>query len=223
MEEAIEIVLGTYASKDSNSPNDLVFSLSEEGSYVIDNETLEKSCQGEEETERTEGSLDDSESSQYRQRHGVSPLVAPISPKTESSGSSGEDPEDGEPSMVLALEDQDRQQRHQGRLGRTISTLRARATGYKHAPAVPCIESPEDRDSLDANDTQIQTVPFQSSVDQVYSNSHIAGRVGRTQASMQSASYETIPMGSPDPQDARKSILLTESPIAKDSTDHSFS
>ena len=127
-DEAIEVVLGTVGvddDKDKKSThNDLIFSHAEDGAYVVDRSTMDKITAEHDHTEEmTDHSLE---------HDGIITEVPPRSP-TVSSGSD-EDREEMSPSS----------QHGPGRLGRTIATIRARATGYLQAQPLSPDEGEDD-------------------------------------------------------------------------------
>lgn len=149
---AIEVVLG----EESHEPNNLIFEQTEDGAYIVDENSLQHIVHNNSkghasgidmESPTLKGGLQVPDDTECHTEHsetsadgdevggGLSPrrrpytaLQAPSSPTvTESTNSSGNETEDdGTASATPTSKD--------GRLGRTISTLRARATGYRKTP-----------------------------------------------------------------------------------------
>jgi len=145
-EVAIEVVLG---SDSKEAPNDLIFEQTDDGTYIVDNESLQHvSTKGfQREEDATNSTAEDDREADYeivdlegasdgkrrRRRRPYLPLDAPESPTlTESSSNSYE----GEIEVGT--------QQH-GRIGRAVSALRARATGYRKAPEH--VHSPQESQS----------------------------------------------------------------------------
>jgi hypothetical protein len=139
-EEAIEVVLAPEdmldPSKQSHYPNDLIFARSEDGTYIVDRETLDKLHLHDGGEDPTDDTYISDRSVEHRRivmslSSDESSLRPPSSP-TGSSSSGSIEPQDVA-TIILDMEDGEQRLRRGGRLGRTISTIRARATGYQHA------------------------------------------------------------------------------------------
>lgn len=154
---SVEVVLG----EDEEVSNDLVFAQTDDGAYIVDEKTLHKIvCQNKNKESPTKKCLPDEEDNSEeleptensetsarddndhdpdgdgvfglrRQYRLYAHVAAPLSPtRTESSHSSKNDDEvESASSTVVATVNAPH-----GRLGRTLSSLHSRATGYRKAP-----------------------------------------------------------------------------------------
>jgi hypothetical protein len=162
-EESIEVVLGSGDVK-----NNIVFSRGEDGTHLADMETLKDRQQNEDPTEdMTDRSME----------NGAISAIEPSSPTASSTSVDEHDREEDVADMIMDVEGEaelrntDRRRRdQQGRLGRTISTLRARATGYLEAQTSPRqamspVSEEEEDGTRHIRDRSYKTVPFASTVE----------------------------------------------------------
>jgi predicted Na+-dependent transporter len=189
---SIEVILG---EADLEVPNDMVFSQTDDGAYIVDETSLhkivhqnmekEKICLSDEETtseemDRTENTETetsvgddydhngDSAPGLRRQRRLYGYVAAPAPTVTESSHNSSNDMEVGS-SDTTGIGTVNAPH---GRFGRTLSSLHARATGYRKAPL------PEDG-AYEEEDARIQRLSSEDDQEQ------------------SSSAYQTIAVSSP--------------------------
>jgi hypothetical protein len=194
VEDAIEVVLG-FESKEC-AQNDLIFAQTEDGTYTVDKRTLDNltadksahdSSSDDPQAEVNLASAEPLQASGLRRGRGTYVLTSLPSSTIDSSQSSGDEPSEDAATIILAMEDEERHLR-QNRLGRTISTIRARATGYVPAPpsALDCLE-------LDSSESS-QDAPYSLCI--IEDRESINDRHGKRNVA-QSPNYQALPIVSP--------------------------
>jgi predicted Na+-dependent transporter len=209
-EVSIEVILG---DADEEVPNDLVFEQTEDGAYIIDaaslhkivyqhkhKESPSKKCLPSEEdksdelepTERSDASIGDDYDHDgdgvfglRRQRRMYAHVAAPAPASsslttTKSSHNSSDDMEVDSSSIAAEVT----VNAPHGRLGRTLSSLHARATGYRKAPL------PEDG-AYEEEDARIQRLSYEEEDARILRLSSLDDQ------EQSSSAYQTLAVSSP--------------------------
>lgn len=165
-EIAIEVVVGQSKTPEE----DLVFCQRNDGDYIIDTESLQKVSNRVQAEDHTDNTVDESETDDLpSQSSPQSERGKSFVSSTQSLASTTE--------AVQSNTECDLDTQRTGTLGRTVSTIRARVTGYRRAneqlsrtpPIVPSVLSDESRESLSPGPTEreatqraYKSLPFQS-------------------------------------------------------------